>query len=100
MGLLRAVGKPRLGMWLKFVFYWLVAAPLAPILCYTLGMGLFGVWTGLDIGMVAVAIVATIFVLKLDWHALAVEAKQRNAAVPSENGADDVMMTKFVSSRK
>jgi multidrug resistance protein, MATE family len=60
-GALRGLGETRIPMLANFVAYWLVGLPLGSVLGFTLGWGAPGLWIGLCLGLILVAV-------SLVWH--------------------------------
>jgi MATE family multidrug resistance protein len=58
-GILRGLGDTRTPMILNGVGHWLVGLPIGYALCFTFGWGVSGLWIGLSIGLVIVAIALT-----------------------------------------
>lgn len=56
-GVLRGIGNTRASMIANLLGHWLVGLPLGILLCFTLGWGAYGLWFGLTIGLIFVAIV-------------------------------------------
>lgn len=51
MSSLRGIQDVNVPMWITFFSYWILAIPLAWFLALKRGMGVFGVWTGIGIGL-------------------------------------------------
>ena len=51
-GALRGAGDTRTPMFCHLVFYWLVGLPLGAYLCFRLGWGAPGLWTGLSVALI------------------------------------------------
>ncbi|PHH75761.1 hypothetical protein CDD80_2079 [Ophiocordyceps camponoti-rufipedis] len=79
-GLLRGIGKQRIGGPANLVAYYAIALPIALGLAFGAGWKLIGMWSGLIVGLVTVAIIEYTYLLLTDWHQSAVEAAARNAA--------------------
>ncbi len=61
-GALRGLGETRVPMLANFVGYWIFGLPLGYVLCFRHGQGIFGIWTGLTLALVFIAMV-----LLLQW---------------------------------
>jgi multidrug resistance protein, MATE family len=59
-GVLRGVGDTRTPMIMNVVGHWLLGLPAGYALCFWLGWGVAGLWVGLCIGLVFVAVVLTV----------------------------------------
>jgi MATE family multidrug resistance protein len=55
-GALRGVGNTRAPMWANFVGHWLIGLPVGWSLCFVAGWGVVGLWIGLSIGLILVAL--------------------------------------------
>jgi MATE family multidrug resistance protein len=56
-GILRGLGDTRTAMLSNLVGHWLVGLPIGYALCFPAGWGVLGLWTGLSLGLSAIAIV-------------------------------------------
>ena len=59
-GILRGLGDTRSPMIWNLAGHWLFGLPVGYTLCFGLGFGVVGLWVGLSIGLIAVAIVLMI----------------------------------------
>jgi len=55
-GALRGVGDTRTPMLANLAGHWLLGLPIGAALCFRIGWGVVGLWIGLCIGLVAVAL--------------------------------------------
>jgi len=62
-GVLRGVGDTRTPMIMNVVGHWVLGLPAGWLLCFRYGWGVSGLWVGLSIGLIFVAIVLTV-----TWH--------------------------------
>jgi MATE family multidrug resistance protein len=62
-GVLRGIGDTRTPMIMNVIGHWLLGLPAGYALCFWLGWGVAGLWVGLCIGLVFVAVVLTVA-----WH--------------------------------
>lgn len=58
-GALRGIGETRTPALVNFAGHWLVGLPLACVLCFVYGWGVFGLWIGLSIGLTVVGATLT-----------------------------------------
>ncbi|MGH9632108.1 MAG: MATE family efflux transporter [Bryobacteraceae bacterium] len=56
-GILRGAADTRTPMTMNFVGHWLIGLPVGYALCFQAGMGAVGLWTGLSLGLIFVALV-------------------------------------------
>ena len=56
-GSLRGLGETRIPMWANFVGYWILGLPLGFYLCFGLHQGIHGMWIGLTLALVVIALV-------------------------------------------
>jgi multidrug resistance protein, MATE family len=76
-GVLRGVGETRVPMIANFAAHWLFGLPLGYTLCFSLGVGVIGLWIGLSAGLLVVGVVLVAL-----W-ARRIGAYQRSFPVPS-----------------
>ena len=60
-GALRGAGDTRTPMLCHLIFYWLVGLPLGAYLCFHLGWGAPGLWTGLSVALIFIGIALLYF---------------------------------------
>jgi multidrug resistance protein, MATE family len=60
-GALRGAGDTRTAMVCHLVFYWLIGLPLGYYLCFHLGWGAAGLWTGLCVALILIGIALLYF---------------------------------------
>ncbi len=70
-GALRGAGNTRTPMLCNLVFYWFLGLPLGMWLCFRLGWGAAGLWTGLCAGLIAIG-----SVLLVVWRQTVVELRR------------------------
>ena len=63
-GVLRGMGETRIPMLLNFGGYWLFGLPLGALLCFKLHWGLSGLWIGLTVALITIAVL-----MLLRWRA-------------------------------
>jgi len=56
-GALRGVGDTRTPMFCHFLAYWVIGLPLGTWLCFRLGWGAVGLWSGLSLALILIGIV-------------------------------------------
>ena len=59
-GALRGLGDTRTAMLVNLCGYWLFGLPLGYALCFYRGYGVFGLWVGLTVSLMAIALVLTV----------------------------------------
>lgn len=62
-GALRGMGETRFPMWMNLGAYWAFGLPLGGVLCFVLGWQLVGLWTGLTVALISLALL-----LLLRWR--------------------------------
>jgi multidrug resistance protein, MATE family len=55
-GVLRGLGETKIPMLMNFGGYWLFGLPLGALLCFDLHWGLSGIWTGLTVALITIAV--------------------------------------------
>jgi MATE family multidrug resistance protein len=63
-GVLRGMGRTRPAAWFNFVGYWVVGLPLGATLALRRGLGLPGIWWGLALGLLLVASLLVIYIVR------------------------------------
>ena len=56
-GALRGLGETRFPMLMNFAGYWILGLPFGALLCFRLKWGLAGLWTGLTVSLILIALV-------------------------------------------
>ena len=62
-GALRGTGETRTPMLCHLIAYWIIGLPLGSWLCFRLGWGAFGLWSGLSLALILIGVV-----LLLAWR--------------------------------
>jgi MATE family multidrug resistance protein len=62
-GALRGLGETRIPMYANLVGYWVLGLPLGFFLCFVLHWGIYGLWIGLTLALVVIALTVL-----LRWH--------------------------------
>jgi MATE family multidrug resistance protein len=55
-GALRGLGETRVPMFANLVGYWVLGLPLGFFLCFLLRWGIYGLWIGLTVALIVIAI--------------------------------------------
>ncbi|KAK6348856.1 hypothetical protein TWF730_009624 [Orbilia blumenaviensis] len=76
-GILRGQGRQRIGAWVNIAAYYILALPFSFFAAFKLGWGLLGLWAGVSIALLLVAIIETIIIVRTKWHAMVSEARER-----------------------
>jgi multidrug resistance protein, MATE family len=71
-GCLRGLGHTKAPMILNFIGYWVIGLPLGYFLCFHAGLGVFGVWIGLTLALVFIAML-----ILIEWKKESVQASTR-----------------------
>ena len=58
-GILRGLGDTRTPMTMNVIGHWVLGLPIGYMLCFRFGWGVAGLWVGLSIGLIFVAVVLT-----------------------------------------
>jgi MATE family multidrug resistance protein len=56
-GALRGLGETRIPMLVNLGGYWIIGLPVSYLLCFNLGLGVYGLWWGLTIALILIAII-------------------------------------------
>lgn len=82
-GILRGAGKVHLVLYSNIVGYSCVGMSTAWYFCFKLGMGLFGLWTGLVTGSAALLVAQTVSILLIDFEKEAEIVSRQDHGYPS-----------------
>lgn len=77
-GCLRGQGRQKIGSNLNLLCYYTVAVPLALLLAFREGWGLEGLWVGLGVGILILAVSEVFAVLRVDWDWVLKKSMERN----------------------
>ncbi|GLD97662.1 hypothetical protein PINS_up006352 [Pythium insidiosum] len=75
-GILRGTGRQWVCALLKFVFLLVVGVPLGFVLARHLQLNLIGLWMGHTLGTLAFAVAGTLWILRMPWVSMALEARR------------------------
>ena len=68
-GVLRGLGKQKLCLLLNILGFWVLGVPLGATLTFAAGLGVFGLWWGLVIGIYCTAIIGMLILrFSMDWR--------------------------------
>ena len=56
-GALRGMGNTRAPMLINLAGYWLFGLPIGYLLCFRLGYGVYGLWCGLTLALIVIAVI-------------------------------------------
>jgi MATE family multidrug resistance protein len=77
-GILRGTGDTRTPMVCNLIGHWLIGLPVGYVFCFLMGLGVFGLWIGLSLGLILVGVVLLwvwsrrVVSLKKKWGVVAV----------------------------
>jgi multidrug resistance protein, MATE family len=77
-GILRGQGRQFIGGYLNLFFYYVVALPLGLFLAFKMDLEIYGLWTGLVVGIACISLGQQYFVFKADWDQIVEDASNRN----------------------
>ena len=83
-GVLRGAGRQMVGAAVNLAGYWCGGVPLAALLGFHFGMGVFGFWGGLVAASSAQAVAQIMVVMRLDWRH---EVRRAHSLVHSQSEA-------------
>jgi MATE family multidrug resistance protein len=74
-GVLRGMGRQRIGALVNLPSYYVIALPIGLVLAFKTSLGLTGIWIGLTIALLLVCAVEIAVILRCDWETLVEEAQ-------------------------
>jgi len=77
-GCLRGQGRQHVGSILNLLAYYVLAVPLALVLGFRFQFGLFGLWSGLGVGIFTLASSEYWFLKNSNWDAILLASRHRN----------------------
>ncbi len=84
-GALRGLGETRVPMFANLVGYWLMGLPLGLTLCFWVGWGVYGLWIGLTLALIVIAVT-----LLLRWRR---DSAQQMTAISNAAGQQSDLNT-------
>lgn len=79
-GLLRGIGRQAIGGPVNLIAYYVISLPISLAMAFWLDWKLDGLWVGVAVGLICVAVFEYIYLLRTDWHHASREAARRNQA--------------------
>ncbi|KAF3902985.1 hypothetical protein ABW20_dc0106018 [Dactylellina cionopaga] len=76
-GILRGQGRQRIGAWINLAAYYVLALPFSFYATFRLGWGLFGLWSGVSMALLLVAVIETVIIMRTKWQAMVSDARER-----------------------
>ncbi|KAJ1185876.1 hypothetical protein NDU88_002662 [Pleurodeles waltl] len=76
-GILKGMGKQKIGAVVYCIGYYVIGLPLAVILMFVAKFGVLGLWYGMTVGAFVPAFFLTIYILRTNWNTLKEEAEER-----------------------
>ena len=67
-GVLRGCGRQRVGAYVNFVGYYIVALPVGATLAFKAGLGSLGLWIGMTCGLTTTSTINYIIVSRSNWE--------------------------------
>eukprot|EP00579_Thalassiosira_antarctica_P027090 CAMPEP_0202002586 /NCGR_PEP_ID=MMETSP0905-20130828/8379_1 /ASSEMBLY_ACC=CAM_ASM_000554 /TAXON_ID=420261 /ORGANISM="Thalassiosira antarctica, Strain CCMP982" /LENGTH=521 /DNA_ID=CAMNT_0048559519 /DNA_START=49 /DNA_END=1611 /DNA_ORIENTATION=+ len=80
-GVFRGLGRQKLVLWLNILGFWLLALPIGAILTFAVGLGVFGLWWGMVIGIYMSAMTFIWYLRRVDWQKEAMETLRRLSTI-------------------
>lgn len=77
--------------------YFVLAIPISAVLSFVFKLSVWGIWTGLNLGVYALSLSVLVYNLNIDWTDEAKRAKANAAAVIASASADDLRLLNDVN---
>ena len=91
-GVFRGLGRKKLVLWLNILGFWMLAVPLGAILTFVVGLGVFGLWWGMVIGIYLASIIGIWYLRRVDWGHQAKKSSRRLSTIASTRKSIDPSM--------
>ncbi|KAF3039348.1 hypothetical protein E8E12_005193 [Didymella heteroderae] len=75
--LLRGLGKQAIGGWCNLFVYYVIAVPLALVLCFKADLKLLGLWTGCAVGSSCISLTEGVYMKFYKWEKAVEDARSR-----------------------
>jgi MATE family multidrug resistance protein len=75
--ILRGLGLQAIGGWANLFVYYVVAVPLALLLCFRKDLKLVGLWTGCAVGSSCITTLEGVYMYLYNWKRAIDDAKER-----------------------
>lgn len=76
-GILRGQGRQHIGSYISIVAYYFLAIPISIVTAFVFKWELYGLWSGVAVALIFVAIIQTTIVLRTDWRKVVNDATAR-----------------------
>ncbi|XP_075053835.1 uncharacterized protein LOC142139875 [Mixophyes fleayi] len=76
-GILRGIGKPKIGAIINVVGYYLIGLPIGISLMFLVKLGIIGLWTGLLFPVVLQSFIYVPYIIRSNWNQICEEASIR-----------------------
>lgn len=78
-GILRGIGRQRVGCWFSLLGYYLLTIPASLLLTFgPAKLWTLGLWIGLACGLLSIAAVEILYIWRADWRKVVFESENRN----------------------
>lgn len=85
-GVLRGLGKQNLCLLLNVLGFWVLGVPIGATLSFAAGVGVFGLWWGLVIGIYCTAMIGILILrFRMDWRKEAEKSIKRLSTLTSDS---------------
>eukprot|EP01023_Acetabularia_acetabulum_P007649 TRINITY_DN13364_c1_g1_i4.p2 TRINITY_DN13364_c1_g1~~TRINITY_DN13364_c1_g1_i4.p2 ORF type:complete len:163 (-),score=41.92 TRINITY_DN13364_c1_g1_i4:23-511(-) len=88
-GVLRGCGRQLQLFVFNIAGFWGCGVPMEILLCFVLGFGLQGIWWGISFGVLIVAILTVIFLVRIDWEKEVYKVQSNDKSRENENQSSD-----------
>lgn len=78
-GILRGLGRQSVGGYTQLFCYYVIALPISFGTAFGLGWNLWGLWTGIAVGLFLVGLIECAFLTRTSWERAVRDARARNA---------------------
>mmetsp|Transcript_569 Transcript_569/g.1125 ORF Transcript_569/g.1125 Transcript_569/m.1125 type:complete len:526 (-) Transcript_569:64-1641(-) len=82
-GVFRGLGRQKIVLWLNILGFWMLAVPIGAVLTFAVGLGVFGLWWGMVVGIYLSSIFGLWLLSRVDWDHEAKKTLKRLSTIAS-----------------
>ncbi|XP_040192729.1 multidrug and toxin extrusion protein 1-like isoform X2 [Rana temporaria] len=104
-GVLRGIGRQKIGAVIFAIGYYVLGLPVGAALMFAAKVGIKGLWIGMILCGVFLSVFFIIYLVKVNWHDISLEAQARsgmpcNEKIPSAKNTSDIIVLSDISTQQ